>query len=395
MKSVKVGDLPQVGWQLGKDMANNNFQTCEDLQRIKLNDLQKMFGQKAGERLYNQCRGIDNTEIQAVKERKSVCSEINFGVRLKTQEEFSELLMELSDDVIERLNAIGKVAGHITLKLKKQADNAPDPKKYMGHGFCDSLSRSKELFANTKQVDVVYKECMTMFKSLNIPVEKIRGLGVQLAKLKNPDRNTQRRLDFEVKARDEEDEDAVLIIDQQIIPKQQEKEVNTKELNHKNEKDKNEKEKKIRRTLTQQWAKVQRGDSCIEILEILSPEASEKASQLTSEAQNHLSENDENMSDVSSDLLPSLEEVRDINEITKLLLQCMKAFPEKPVHSDMLHIQDYCMNLIDSGVLDDLYVFLKVFNRYAKGCWLECYEILLHNVQLKMQQVYDATLSLV
>lgn len=55
----------------------------------------------------------------------------------------------------------------LTLKLKIRAKDAPvETAKFMGHGVCDSLSRSTAMTAATRDADVIHREVMTLLRQL-------------------------------------------------------------------------------------------------------------------------------------------------------------------------------------------------------------------------------------
>lgn len=68
---------------MAKKLKQLEVENCGQLQRRSLQALQKEFGPKTGQTLYNFCRGIDDRQIKLEKERKSVSAEINYGIRFK------------------------------------------------------------------------------------------------------------------------------------------------------------------------------------------------------------------------------------------------------------------------------------------------------------------------
>ena len=76
-----MNDLPGVGWSLGHKLQTLGVETCSDLQKFSSQLLQKEFGPKTGQQLYQYCRGIDERSLRTERERKSVSAEINYGIR--------------------------------------------------------------------------------------------------------------------------------------------------------------------------------------------------------------------------------------------------------------------------------------------------------------------------
>lgn len=55
----------------------------------------------------------------------------------------------------------------LTLKLKIRAKDAPvETAKFMGHGVCDSISRSTTLCSATRDTKIVEKEVQILLKQL-------------------------------------------------------------------------------------------------------------------------------------------------------------------------------------------------------------------------------------
>ena len=81
LASQKASDLPGVGWSLGHKLDSLGIASCGDLQKMSLQMLQKEFGPKTGLSLYKFCRGQDDREIRMEHQRKSVSTEINYGIR--------------------------------------------------------------------------------------------------------------------------------------------------------------------------------------------------------------------------------------------------------------------------------------------------------------------------
>lgn len=55
----------------------------------------------------------------------------------------------------------------LTLKLKIRAKGAPvESAKFMGHGVCDSISRSVTLPVATRDPDIIHKEVLSLLRQL-------------------------------------------------------------------------------------------------------------------------------------------------------------------------------------------------------------------------------------
>jgi nucleotidyltransferase/DNA polymerase involved in DNA repair len=76
-------------------------------------------------------------------------------------------MKELSEEVHSRLLKIDQKFQHITLKLKKKNETG-ESYKFLGHGRCIDMSKSKSLTVPTADVDVIYKESLSLLKLLQV-----------------------------------------------------------------------------------------------------------------------------------------------------------------------------------------------------------------------------------
>lgn len=135
-----------------------NVRTCAELQTIASSVLQKEFGKKTGDALYNMCRGVDNSKLNLEHIRKSVSAEVNYGIRFESNEEAVDFLKKLSVEVADRLRKANARGRSITLKLLIRAKEAPkESAKFMGHGLCDYMTKSKNLIAPIDDADIIAK----------------------------------------------------------------------------------------------------------------------------------------------------------------------------------------------------------------------------------------------
>ena len=184
LTSQPVRDLPGVGYAMAKKLDEKGVSSCEDLKAISLSVLQTWCGNKTGQVLYNYARGLDDRELKASKERKSISAEINFGIRLSTMEDAESLVGDLASELEKRaLNA--KVQGTlVTLKMKvRSKDAAVTTRKYLGHGVCDNLSRSSSLRKPSRSAVDLKPACVKLLRQMRPPAEDIRGMGIQLSRL--------------------------------------------------------------------------------------------------------------------------------------------------------------------------------------------------------------------
>lgn len=98
-------DLPiEKIWGVGKRTAERihafGAETCGDLQRYTILELDKKFG-RFGQELYHLCRGMDDRRVNPNRERKSVSNERTFREDLPTPEEALEKMTPLLDELCE------------------------------------------------------------------------------------------------------------------------------------------------------------------------------------------------------------------------------------------------------------------------------------------------------
>ena len=191
VERLPVKGLPSVGYRTTKVLAQKNILTCADLQRVSLESLRNMFGEKNGLRLYEYSRGVDKREWNQVVERKTISAQISWGVRMADDSEVKEFLEQLSVKVVDRLIKVkSKQVGakSITLKIWRAIENA-DPKRrkgHLGHGQCDILNRKASLSVPTNDPKLIAKKSFLVYKEMKVVPERVRGLGIALSGFGKP-----------------------------------------------------------------------------------------------------------------------------------------------------------------------------------------------------------------
>jgi DNA repair protein REV1 len=181
--AMPVKDIPGVGYKSGKKMAEMKILTCSDVRLHSKQRLQQVFGNKTGEVIWEYARGIDNRPVKYEAKRQSVCAEINWGIRFSTNQDAVDTLQRLAEEVQGRLQQSKTRGRAIGLKVKRRKANAPPPQKYLGHGWCDNISRSVTLASSTDDKGRIAKEATSLLLGLQIDASEIRGLGIQISKL--------------------------------------------------------------------------------------------------------------------------------------------------------------------------------------------------------------------
>lgn len=109
---------------------------------------------------------------------------MNYGIRFKDDLEFDNFLHQLCAEVHSRLTEISAKGKTITLKYMVRAAEAPvETAKFMGHGFCDNVTKSTTLASYTSELSVITDTVFNIKTILNVPVHELRGIGIQISKL--------------------------------------------------------------------------------------------------------------------------------------------------------------------------------------------------------------------
>jgi DNA polymerase-4 len=105
MRDLPARKIWGVGPKAAEKLNRHNINTCGELQKVELPELQRMFG-KFGIELYELSRGIDRREVKVNRERKSISNENTFRYNLRTlaqcQKHMNPLFEELAADISER-----------------------------------------------------------------------------------------------------------------------------------------------------------------------------------------------------------------------------------------------------------------------------------------------------
>ncbi|XP_067951168.1 DNA repair protein REV1-like [Watersipora subatra] len=180
-----VQDLPGVGRATNKTLQGIGIHTCADLQRLSLSYLQKELGVRNGGNLYQLCRGKDSRVLKPDQPRQSVSCDVNYGIRLKEQSQVHTLLDNISKEVARKLDNAGLAGGQVTLRVKvRSPDASVESAKFMGHGICDNLSKSSSLGSVTSSAARISIVCSTIWKGWHVMPSDLRGVGIQITKLK-------------------------------------------------------------------------------------------------------------------------------------------------------------------------------------------------------------------
>lgn len=133
IKALPVKKIPGVGKATQAKMTQLQIETCSDLQTLSLSDLNFYFG-RFGERLYDLARGVDQSRVNASRERKSISVENTFNQDIDTWADiekqiealFEELQIrtrkaDIPDESIKSINVKFKFSDFTTMTRERSA----------------------------------------------------------------------------------------------------------------------------------------------------------------------------------------------------------------------------------------------------------------------------------
>ena len=181
---LEVQDLPGVAYSIGGKLEDIGVRYVKDIRELTKDKLVATLGPKTGEKIWDYSRGIDKTEVGDQVVRKSVSAEVNWGVRFETQEQADEFIESLCGELHKRLITELVKGRQFTMKIMRRAPDAPlDPPKHLGHGKCDSFSKSVVLGTATNAAEILTREALSILRGYGFSPGELRGIGVQMTRL--------------------------------------------------------------------------------------------------------------------------------------------------------------------------------------------------------------------
>jgi len=181
---LPIRKLPGVGWSVEHKLNEAGINTCGDLVQTGLMKLRAILGPKRAQTFFNYAQGIDNRYGFEEEPRKSIAVEIGWGVRFHHEHQVSKFFRDLSQELSERTVKCGIKGRMLTVKIKSKHPEAADkPSKYLGHGWCETFSKSVTLSQEINDGDSIYSNGWSLFKRMGITPDKVRSVGLQLSKL--------------------------------------------------------------------------------------------------------------------------------------------------------------------------------------------------------------------
>lgn len=193
MATQSLEDVPGVGHALAAKLEAMGHRTCVDLLNTPLDELQSALGQRLGRSLYDKIRGQDDRRVSSDSDRKSVGSEVSWGVRFASVAQCRRFLEEMCEEVWQRMveafpeQRVDQIRPQrIQLKLHRRQFGAGESQKRLGRGACDVFHRSRTVSRGLADGAVFGRETWTLFetellRSLQTAIEDVRGVGVFLS----------------------------------------------------------------------------------------------------------------------------------------------------------------------------------------------------------------------
>ncbi|VDN03848.1 unnamed protein product [Thelazia callipaeda] len=174
IRREEILSLPGIGY----NVAFGRIKTCGDLQKLSIDQLQNLLGDKTGTQIYNMCRGIDKQRDFLEKVvRKSVSCDINYGIRFTQEIELEEFLGKMCSELERKLDLARLTASTISLKFLIRSPDAPiKTEKYLGCGKCDAVTKSIHLSDATANRAVLFAEVKKLMKTIKLVISDLRGV---------------------------------------------------------------------------------------------------------------------------------------------------------------------------------------------------------------------------
>jgi DNA repair protein REV1 len=209
LDELKIRAFPGVGGTTSTRICDRfGTEEVHEVRKIPKELLRQTLGQKTGERIYELCRGIDNTLVGAAEApRQSISVDINWGVRFVYQEQAETFVYELAREVEKRMKgeSVKGVQGtHLTLKVAKRAKDVPfKTEKFLGCGRCDAVNKSFVFKIPTCDAEIIGQKCVELLRACQISPGELRGIGVGMKGLEEiaKEEAVQRKLQFQPAAK--------------------------------------------------------------------------------------------------------------------------------------------------------------------------------------------------
>lgn len=148
MWPLPISELFMLGKKTVPKMNNMQIRTIGDLAKTDKNILSKKFG-KHGVQMWEYANGIDNSEVNYIKEKpKGVGNSITLAQNITNIEKIEEILLALTEQVTYRLRRYDLLANTVSVQLR--TDNFKDT-SHQGK-LLVATSSTKEIYSKAKEL---------------------------------------------------------------------------------------------------------------------------------------------------------------------------------------------------------------------------------------------------
>ena len=165
---LPISKMWGVGDKTEKKLRDIGIKTIGMLKSLSLHELTNMFG-KFGQNLYYLSRGIDQREIEAESETKSISQEETFSSNLSDDERIHAALMKLVEKVTRRLRKKNLRGSTIFIKIR--------------YNDFSTYTRRKTLNQTVNQTDIVFTIAKKLIHDNNLTKKPVRLLGIGISNL--------------------------------------------------------------------------------------------------------------------------------------------------------------------------------------------------------------------
>ena len=232
LSKMEINTLPGIGSSIMSKISTKwNIKTCEELRNISKADLLSTFGNKLGFKLHEFARGNDtrsfaessdaNDTISSDCIKKSLSTDVNYGIRFDSNEQVNEFFSRLSTELCDRLKKYNLKGSKLTLKIRIRDPSAPiETKKFLGCGICNEKTISTPIHIATNDPEIVTQSCVSLYRQhflMNTDCKDLRGIGLQMDKLKStkPVQKSENVINklFNVKQKQKQEDIPIIVLD--------------------------------------------------------------------------------------------------------------------------------------------------------------------------------------
>lgn len=164
IKKLPITKFQGIGEKTRQLCYQHGIYVGQDLMKYSLKQLQLIFGEKYGERLFNYARGIDHSSVVSNREMQSISCERTMETDLRALVDIEQQLYRLCQELTARLVKKNVCCKTISLKLKFSNFNV--------------LTRSHTLNYYIINSDEIYQQVLLLLKKCDLSSYYVRLIGV-------------------------------------------------------------------------------------------------------------------------------------------------------------------------------------------------------------------------